>query len=273
MIDVRPPAVAGTFYPGQRSVLATTVADFLRTAHALAGDDVGLTAPKAVIVPHAGYVYSGQTAALAYARLVRSRETLRRVVLLGPAHRVAVRGLALPGSRSFATPLGDIPVDQDAVTQLSDLRQVVVSRAAHAQEHSLEVHLPFLQCILGDFTLLPLAVGDATPAGVAQVLDTLWGGSETVIVISSDLSHFLSYRRAQVKDRATVDQILAMESPLDHSQACGATCINGAMISAQRHQLHAELLGLCNSGDTAGDKQRVVGYAAIAFGEHHDVTA
>lgn len=263
MYQVRQPAVAGAFYPGLGSTLSRDVMAML----AKAGPDgpmVGRT-PKALIVPHAGYVYSGSTAALAYARLAAGRKTIRRVILLGPVHRVPVRGLALPGVDSFATPLGNIEIDQEGVAALSRLRQVVVSPAAHALEHSLEVQLPFLQSVLEDFKLVPLAVGDATPAEVAEVLEALWGGPETLIVISSDLSHFLPYRAAQSIDQETVQTILNLAGPLTHEQACGGTPVNGLLLAARQHHLQPQLLGLCNSGDTAGDKGRVVGYASFAF--------
>ena len=266
MHQVRQPAVAGAFYPGQRVALSSDVADLLTMARH--GTEVNVhigQTPKAIIVPHAGYIYSGSTAAQAYVRLAAARDTIRRVVLLGPVHRVPVRGLALPGVDSFATPLGEIEVDQAAIAQLAHLPQVVVSRAAHALEHSLEVQLPFLQTVLEDFTLLPLAVGDASPAQVAQVLDSLWGGPETLIVISSDLSHYLPYTAAQTIDQQTVQHILALDGCVTHEQACGGTPINGLLRAARQHQLQPRLLGLCNSGDSAGDKGRVVGYAALAF--------
>ena len=263
MHAVRQPAVAGAFYPRQGEVLAQDVRAFLagvptHAAHSSA-------TPKALIVPHAGYIYSGSTAALAYAQLAAARHSIRRVVLLGPAHRVAVRGLALPGDDYLATPLGEIEVDQAAVAQLVQLPQVVVSRSAHAQEHSLEVQLPFLQTTLDDFKLLPLVVGDASPAEVAGVLELLWGGPETLLVISSDLSHFLPYGAAQQVDSQTIQSILNLSGPLTHHQACGGTPINGLLLAARRHGLQPQLLGQCNSGDTAGDKHRVVGYAALAF--------
>jgi len=221
--------------------------------------------PKALIAPHAGYVYSGQTAAIAYATLAPWRDTIKRVVLLGSVHRVPVSGLALPGTLAFATPLGDVTIDQSAVASLASLPQVVTSPVAHAQEHSLEVQLPFLQTVLSDFEVVPLAVGDATPEEVAQVLDVLWGGPETLIVVSSDLSHFLRYDAAQARDKDTVQHILRLQGPLHHQQACGGTPISGLMLSAARHHLQPRLLGMCNSGDTAGDRQRVVGYASLAF--------
>ena len=269
MHPVRPPAVAGSFYPLQGQVLSSQVKALLTAAApppasgALA--NTRAASPKALIVPHAGYIYSGATAAQAYVHLSALRRTIKRVILLGPVHRVPVRGLALPGVDYFATPLGQIEVDQLAVAALTALPQVVVSPPAHALEHSLEVQLPFLQSVLDDFKLLPLAVGDATPAEVAQVLDVLWGGPETLIVVSSDLSHFLPYRAAQAIDQATVQSILALDATLTHHQACGGTPINGLLLAARQHQLHARLLGLCNSGDSAGDKGRVVGYASLAF--------
>jgi len=270
MHQVRPPAVAGAFYPGRSQTLSHDVLAMLAAAKPNAADSATIR-PKALIVPHAGYIYSGATAAQAYAQLAAVRQTIRRVVLLGPVHRVPVRGLALPGADYFATPLGEIEIDQDAVDAIRSLPQVVVSPAAHAQEHSLEVQLPFLQLALDDFKLLPLAVGDATPTEVAQVLEVLWGDDETLIVISSDLSHFLPYATAQAVDRDTVQGMMQLHTHLNHQQACGATPVNGLLLAAQRHQLQPHLLGLCNSGDTAGDKNRVVGYAALAFttGENH----
>ncbi len=267
MHTVRQPAVAGAFYPGQATALASTVASLLAAARAERPAGPAPTPPKVLIVPHAGYIYSGPMAARAYAQLVAGRATVRRVVLLGPVHRVPVRGLALPGTAAFATPLGEIEVDQEAVAALKPLRQVALSPAAHALEHALEVQLPFLQSVLDDFKLLPLAVGDAEPHEVAEVLEALWGGAETLIVISSDLSHYLPYRAAQSIDGETVERILALDGPLTHEQACGGTPINGLLLAARRHHLQAQLLGLCNSGDTAGDRQRVVGYAAITFTE------
>ncbi|MEO8418376.1 MAG: AmmeMemoRadiSam system protein B [Methylophilaceae bacterium] len=263
MHTIRQPAVAGAFYPGNKQVLASDVDTLL----AAAKPEHGSACPKAIIVPHAGYIYSGQTAAAAYARLSPAHDTIKRVILLGPVHRVPVRGLALPGVDAFATPLGEIELDYAATATLTDMRQVLVDPAAHALEHALEVQLPFLQTVLDDFKLVPLAVGDATPPEVAEVLDALWGGPETLIVISSDLSHFLPYHTAQMVDAETVQSILDMDAPLTHAQACGGTPINGLMLAATRHHLRPQLLDLCNSGDTAGDKDRVVGYAAFAFME------
>jgi AmmeMemoRadiSam system protein B len=227
----------------------------------------GGAVPKALIVPHAGYVYSGPIAAAAYARLAASHAAIRRVVMLGPTHRVPVRGLALPSVRAFATPLGEVEVDRKAAALALTLPQVEESDAAHALEHSLEVQLPFLQAVLDDFRIVPFAVGAASTLDVADVLERLWGGPETLIVVSSDLSHYHPYADAQAIDRGSTEGILALMASLDHEQACGATPINGLIVCARRHGLAPELLDLRNSGDTAGDKSRVVGYASFAFAE------
>ena len=268
--QVRQPAVAGAFYHSDRLILQSNVNDLLETARLEANNEKqseNLISPKAIIVPHAGYIYSGPTAATAYARLSLARDTIKRVVLLGPVHRVPVNGLALPGVSVFATPLGSVPVDLDAVAAIENMPQVVESAIAHAQEHSLEVQLPFLQTVLEDFTIVPLAVGDVTGEQVAEVLETLWGGPETLIVISSDLSHFLPYETACAIDSETVQNILTLHGPVNHQQACGGTPVNGLLLAARKHHLLPQLLDLRNSGDTAGDKNRVVGYASIAFTE------
>lgn len=258
--SVRPAAVAGMFYPESRAVLVRDVMQMLARA-----PQKQVLRPKAILVPHAGYVYSGPVAASIYAPLRALRDTIKRIVLIGPTHRVAVNGLALPASKAFATPLGIVPVDQQAVAAIEDLPQIVVSEAAHAQEHSLEVQLPFLQTVFGDFSLLPLAVGQAPPETVAEVLERVWGGEETLIVVSSDLSHYLPYAAACEIDAQTARQILALDSRIDHQQACGATPVNGLLLTAGRHGLLARQVDMRNSGDTAGDKARVVGYGAFAF--------
>jgi len=262
---VRPAAVAGMFYPGTAPVLAAAVRGYLAEGSKPSPADVRL--PKALIVPHAGYVYSGSVAGCAYRRIAPGRTTLRRIVLLGPVHRVPIRGLALPAVRAFATPLGTLALDAEAVETIRELPQVGVSEAAHALEHSLEVQLPFLQAVLDDCAIVPLAVGDASAEEVAEVVEKLWGGPETLVVVSSDLSHYHPYAAARTLDRATAAAILSLESSLDHEQACGATPINGFALCARRRGLQAELLDLRNSGDTAGDKSRVVGYSAFAFTE------
>ena len=262
--SVRAPAVAGTFYPGESRELAQTLAQMLGTA---AHDAPERAVPKALIAPHAGYIYSGPVAASVYALLAPAHRSITRVVLLGPTHRVAVRGLALPASQAFATPLGTVEIDRAAVDTLRGMPQVTVSEQAHALEHSLEVHVPFLQTVLDRFTLVPLAVGNASTREVAEVLDALWGGPETLIVVSSDLSHYLSYGDAQAVDRATAKAILGFATDLSHEQACGATPVTGLSRIAKRRGLKSELIDLRNSGDTAGDKNRVVGYGSFAFYE------
>jgi len=265
MSRTRAPAVAGTFYPGAPAQLEETVQRLLAPGDAPAP----MRRPKALIVPHAGYVYSGRLAGLAFARLreAAAAAEISRVVLLGPAHRVAVDGIALPGCAAFATPLGDVPIDDAALATLTGLPQVVESAAAHAREHALEVQVPFLQRLLGDFTLVPLLVGRASAEQVAEVIERLWGGPETLIVISSDLSHYLSYDEARAKDRDTLERILAGGPLESFEQACGALPINAMLLAARRHGLKPRLVGWCNSGDTAGDKARVVGYAALEFVE------
>ncbi len=259
----RPAAVAGQFYPANPAALRAQLAAWRDSPAPAASGVAG--APKLLIVPHAGYVYSGAVAARAYALLAPQRTQIRRVVLLGPAHRVAVNGLAMPTVAAFDTPLGSVPLDQAALAALAGLPAVMVSDAAHVAEHALEVQLPFLQDTLAGFTLAPLAVGRARPEQVAQVLERLWGGPETLIVISTDLSHFLPYGQARARDGRTIQRLLALDATLNHEEACGATPVNGALLAASRHGLTPELLEYRNSGDTAGDRARVVGYAALAF--------
>jgi AmmeMemoRadiSam system protein B/AmmeMemoRadiSam system protein A len=260
---VRPAAVAGLFYPGDAATLARDLRELLETTPEVLPSR-GF--PKALIVPHAGYVYSGAVAAQAYDLLRPARGIVKRVVLLGPCHRVAVEGLALPGARTFATPLGPLAVDADAVAQLQGLPQVVEFAPTHAQEHALEVQLPFIREVLGEgVKLVPLVVGRPSPAQVAEVLERLWGGRETLILISSDLSHFHAYEEACRIDGDTVQSILRGDAGLNHQQACGATPIAGMLVAAAAHGLKPRLLRYCNSGDTAGGRARVVGYAAFAF--------
>ena len=260
MDNVRNPAVAGLFYPDDPRELRALLTGYLAAARS-AGP-----VPKAIIAPHAGYIYSGPIAASAYARLKPARGTITRVVLLGPAHRVGFRGLALPSADFFVTPLGRIAVDREAVAKISALPQVHVKDAAHAQEHSLEVHLPFLQEVLGDFQLVPLVVGDADTEDVGEVLDILWGGPETLIVISSDLSHYHDYRTAQRLDRATSEAIEQLRpQDIDYDSACGRNPVNGLLHVARKLGLKANTIDLRNSGDTAGAHDRVVGYGAYVF--------
>lgn len=262
MTTARPAAMAGMFYPGDARALRAEIAGFLAAADVPADG----APPKAIVAPHAGYVYSGPVAASAYARLVAARGEIHRVVLLGPSHRVPFHGLALPGAAAFATPLGEVPVDAAAVAALSRFPQVRTLPEAHAAEHSLEVHLPFLQSVLGPFTLVPLVVGDAAPAEVEQVLDALWGGEETLIVVSSDLSHYHDYETARALDRTTSTAIEALdERPIGYEQACGRVPLGGLLRCARSRGMHARCIDLRNSGDTAGPRGEVVGYGAYVF--------
>lgn len=262
--QVRPPAVAGLFYPADPETLRLHVRALLEAPEAPPAP--ALPGPlKALLVPHAGYVYSGHIAASAYRLLGPLSHTITRVVLLGPTHRVPVRGLALPEGDAFATPLGTIPLDGPAMGALADLPQVSRRGDVHREEHALEVQLPFLQVQLGHFHLLPLAVGMASPEEVAQVLERLWGGPETLILISSDLSHYLTYGEARERDSQTWARIQALTPDLRPEEACGALALDGLLLEARRHGLSPLSLDLRNSGDTAGDKHRVVGYGAMAF--------
>ncbi|EGV16590.1 AmmeMemoRadiSam system protein B [Thiocapsa marina] len=256
----RRPAVAGLFYPGDPRELKHMVDGYL--AEAPARD----TPPKALIAPHAGYIYSGSIAASAYATLLPAHAAITRVVLLGPAHRVPVRGLATSSAECFDTPLGSVDLDRAAIDSALALPQVRIMDEAHAQEHSLEVQLPFLQEALDRFTLVPFVVGDTSPAEVAEVLDLLWGGPETLIVVSSDLSHYYDYATAKRLDTATSTAIEALEpQDIHYEQACGRIPVNGLLELARRRGLHARTLDLRNSGDTAGPRDQVVGYGAYVF--------
>ncbi|MDC8774439.1 AmmeMemoRadiSam system protein B [Roseateles albus] len=266
--NIRPAALGGYFYPAEpqdlRGLLDRQLAAVSPPTNPPSSPQ---RCPKMLLVPHAGYVYSGEVAAAAFACLRRWHKQIERVVLLGPAHRVQVRGLAAPTVGAFETPLGRIPLDLEAMSGLKDLPQVEWLDLPHAQEHSLEVQLPFLQSVLGDgFKLLPLLVGGAGPAQLAEVLERVWGGDETLILISSDLSHFLTYGEAQARDQVTVERILHFATDLSGEEACGAAPLNGALAVAARHGLQARLLRQRNSGDIqGGDHSRVVGYASIAF--------
>ena len=263
MAGVHPAAVAGIFYPADAASLSADV----KTLLANAVDQADQLRPKALIAPHAGYIYSGPIAAHAYNLLAPIAQQIKRVILLGPAHRVAIDGLALPGADVFETPFGGVEVDLAAVQQIVHLPQVTFSPEAHAQEHSLEVHLPFLQTLLPNFKLLPLVVGRASPQQVAEVLELLWGGPETLILISSDLSHYLPYDNARQVDGVTVNAIMNLQVPISQQQACGGTPINGLMLVAKQRGLTPHLLDVRNSGDTAGARDRVVGYASFVFTE------
>ncbi len=262
MIQVREPAVAGYFYPATPGELSETVMAMLREEQSQTD-----SAPKALVVPHAGYVYSGTVAAAAYARLWSFRDHYTKVVLLGPCHRCAIRGLAISGVDAFRTPLGDVALDRERSSVLKH-PAVSQSESAHRLEHSLEVQLPFLQSVLGSFSLLPLAVGEATPETVAEVIELVWGGPETLFVVSSDLSHYLAYDEACERDLKTCTAIRNLDAHrIGHGDACGATPLGGLLIAARAHGLKVTTLDLRNSGDTAGGKSQVVGYGAWMFQE------
>ncbi len=256
-MTVRQPVCAGTFYPAARDTLREEIRGYLGEPHAPAA------LPKAIIAPHAGYKYSGPVAASAYARFYKQEHSIERVVLLGPSHRVAFNGLALSGATSFATPLGELQLDVEAMSRVKSLPQVKVLDEAHAEEHALEVHLPFLQEVLGNFRLVPIVVGEADPDSVAEVLDLLWGGPETLIVVSSDLSHFHDSDKARELDRRTAESVVALR-PVGHGDACGRSPINGLLEAVRRRGLRIHSLDLRNSGDTAGSHDSVVGYGAFA---------
>lgn len=260
MDTVRQPAVAGLFYPAQPALLQQQVLQYLQQATTTG------PRPKALIVPHAGYVYSGSVAASAYHLLQPFADTIKRVVLLGPSHKVAFSGVAMSSAAAFHTPLGDVPLDSEAYDAIRNLPGVQVLDRAHAEEHSLEVHLPFLQSLLSSFTLVPLVVGDATAEEVGQVLEALWGGAETLIVVSSDLSHYHDYETAQRLDRATTRAIESLQpEPLQGEQACGCRPINGLLYVARKLGLSIKAVDVRNSGDTAGPRDRVVGYGAYVI--------
>jgi AmmeMemoRadiSam system protein B len=255
-LRARPAAVSGLFYPDDPRELEDSLQALLLD------DNVERPAPKALIAPHAGYIYSGPTAAAAYRLLKAAAAQIRRVVMIGPSHRVPFHGLAVPSADAFDTPLGRIPIDVEGREDLLGLAQVRLSDTPHAEEHSLEVHLPFLQAMLQDFELLPIAAGNASPAEAAEVLETVWGESETLIVVSTDLSHYHGYAQARLIDRATNEAILAYSTEIGGEQACGCVGLNGFLACAQRRQMRIQLEDLRSSGDTAGDRERVVGYGA-----------
>lgn len=261
MSDVRLPCVAGYFYPAEQNILAATVQELLANAKIIA-----VSAPKAIIAPHAGYVYSGPIAATIYKTLTAHKDQITRVVILGPAHKVGFKGIAVTQIANFATPLGMIPVDLASIAKIVNLPGVHIFEHAYDMEHSLEVQLPFLQTILSKFSIIPCVVGDAKPEDVANLLEHLWGGPETLIVISSDLSHYHDYATAQQMDTATSQAIVALApQQIADNQACGRLPVKGLLLAAAKLNLQAQVLDLRNSGDTAGDKNRVVGYGAYHF--------
>ena len=259
---VRPPAVAGLFYPADPGALRSAVEE----AVAVTGGTHAVPVPKAIVAPHAGYAYSAPVAGSAYARVAPGRGRITRVVLIGPAHRTAVPAIAASTAEAFATPLGEVGVDTSSRDALVEAGLAVVHDEAHAQEHSLEVHLPFIQVCLGDVTVLPLAVGHVPPATVSEALERVWGGAETLIVVSTDLSHYHDHATATDLDRKTAASIVARRPDrLRPYDACGLIPVQGLLLAAERHQLDVELLDLRTSADTAGGPDRVVGYGAFAL--------
>lgn len=254
------PAVAGMFYPSDPVKLQQMVKEFLANA----SEKASLPIPKAIIAPHAGYIYSGPIAASAYACLAKAKNLLKKVVVLAPAHRYPIEGIGITKANTYQTPLGMIPIDQKAVALITNHPEVVVTEAAFSTEHAIEVHLPFLQSLLADFSLIPLLVGFTSIANVVKVLETLWGDQETLIVISSDLSHYNDDATAKKLDHQTSEAILALNpDAIDNELACGATGIKGLLTIAASKKLKATLVDLRNSGDTAGPKDSVVGYGAF----------
>jgi len=253
----RLPAVAGSFYPDQPQRLHETITALLQDVK------TGGKVPKAIIAPHAGYIYSGPIAASAYARLIPAADAISRVALIGPSHRVGFMGLAVSACQAFTTPLGNVPLDLTAIKALLELPFVLELEQAHQQEHSLEVHVPFLQAVLHDFTLIPLVVGEASAEQISQTLELLWGGDETLLVVSSDLSHYHDYATAQRLDQATSALIENLDyQHIGADAACGRGPISGLLKLLQKKSLSIKTIDLRNSGDTAGDKRRVVGYGA-----------
>ena len=261
MQTLRLPAVAGMFYPSDALALQSQIDSFLETVSP--SDD---PIPKAIIAPHAGYLYSGPIAASVYARLQPIRQQIKQVVLLGPSHRVPLQGLATSGATHFVTPLGKIEVNQTVNAVLQQFSQVMLFDKAHTSEHSLEVQLPFLQTILNDFKLIPLVVGEASPQQVSEVLESVWDEKDTFVVISSDLSHYLDYATACQRDKQTSQAIENLyPEVIRPERACGCRAINGLLLLAKQKGLQAKTIDLRNSGDTAGTKDRVVGYGAYVF--------
>lgn len=256
----RHPAVAGLFYPNNPAELKSDVLTYINNAP---NSDAH---PKAMILPHAGYIYSAKTASFGYRLLKNYADQIKRVILLGPSHRVAFYGHSVPTHSYFTTPLGDISVDVETIEMLITNELAKYLDEAHQMEHCLEVQLPFLQLVLNDFSIVPIVVGQSDTEQVSELINKVWGGEETLIIVSSDLSHYLSYDEARAIDQETAQEILSYNpSALTHKKACGATPIQGLLQSVQQHNLKASQLDLCNSGDTAGAKDAVVGYGAFAF--------
>ena len=264
MKNIRPPAVAGTFYPENPDTLRDVIEQNIAQTAPLSRTEI----PKVLIVPHAGYIYSGPIAGSAYTLLVPYRQLINRVVIIGPSHRVGFHGVALSNADNFKTPLGLIPIDKKSQAKLAEIAGVHIMDKAHEAEHSVEVQLPFLQYMLDTFSIVPIVAGDASPQLIAKIIKTLWAGPETLILISSDLSHFHNYLTAQQLDRATSQAILTMDiNAIDSQHACGCVGIRGLLTFTQQHPMETSILDVRNSGDTAGSKDSVVGYGAYLFSE------
>lgn len=262
MSEIRLASVAGVFYPADRVALQSQIDAYLQ---AVGPVPQRARPPKILIAPHAGYAYSGAIAAQAHALFAPWRTKIKRVVILGPAHRVPTRGIAASSAAGFETPMGVVPVDRDMVAHAIEMHDTIIHDDAHANEHAIEVQLPFLQTVLEEPKIVPLLVGLSAPVAVTRLMRHLWGADDTVFLISSDLSHYLPDASARRVDRASVERILALRADLNHDEACGATAINAALALAREHRLSARLLAMCNSGDTGGDRSKVVGYCAVAF--------
>lgn len=262
MHSIRPAAVAGSFYPADRNQLDSDIEYYLTHCH-----QTEFTQAKAFIVPHAGIQYSGIIAASVYSAIARSAQSFERVILMGPCHRVWIEGMAIPAVDSFESPLGNIPLDKNILQSISQFPDVQISDVAHQDEHSLEVQLPFLQKALQNFSLVPILVGEVDCESVAEMINFLWSLDDTLFLISSDLSHFHDYDTASKIDRQTTMKIINKDYHLiDHHMACGCTPIQGILSVAKSKHLPVNCIKQCNSGDTAGDKSRVVGYASYAIG-------
>jgi MEMO1 family protein len=259
-LSKRAPAVAGSFYPRSAETLSRTIAALLADA-----GDPKRPRPRGVIVPHAGYAYSGRVAASAFADVRGLRGQIERAVVIGPAHFVPFHGIAAPSDSFFATPLGEVPIDVATIAALSAETLVALDNKPHTREHALEVELPFLQTIFGEVPIVPLLFGSTSAGAVAAAIARVWT-DDTLLVVSSDLSHFEDYWSACRHDNHTAAAIEAFaEAVIGPSDACGHLAIRGALIEAARRGLDIERRALCNSGDTCGDRQRVVGYGAWAF--------
>lgn len=262
--SIRRPAVAGRFFPAVRSELTAIVQSCLQEA----SPPERTGAPKAIIAPHAGFAFSGPVAGSAFAPLTEAANEIGRVVLIGPSHHVAFDGVATSGFGNFETPLGVVSVDAGAIRQALKFDFVKEFEPAHQREHSLETHLPFLQSVLGEFQVVPLVTGRIDRETLARLFDALWGGEETIISVSSDLSHFFDYETARSLDRETSTRIAQFEADqITPDDACGAVSIRGFLEAGRRREMRSEIIDLRNSGDTAGDRSRVVGYGAYGFWE------